>query len=479
MKTNKYILITIFFTIALLAASCTDWLSVEPSDRVSENNAFSSMPGFKRALNGIYIELNARELYGNTLTSEFVEILAQQYAIKETNEIRNYNLSQFQYNDSYALGKASTIWQKTYNLIANTNLLLRNCETNREFLTDDIYNIVKGETLALRGMLHFDLFRLFGPIYTQDTLAAAIPYNTEFSLSVSPSITCNVFKDHVINDLLDAEEFLKNDPIIEYGPRGNTMDAFTSWRTLRLNYYAVQALLARAYLYFGDKENALIYSEKVIEVQEQWFPWVNRTDISISLESPDRVFSSELLFALQNLNRGTIFSINFNESLSPESFLAPRNDVVTEMIFQRNLDDYRYIANFAPGSTEKDGVNYKIFNKYEGTSDSIHSHLIPMLRVSEAYMIAIECETDNQKRLANFNKYINSRGLQSLTNPNWVTEDLEKEYSKEFWGEGQLFFYYKRKMKRYVQSPYDRYGTVSIDLRDYILPIPEGEIKYN
>ena len=33
---------------------CSDWLNVKPGDRVSEENAFSTISGFKQALNGIY-----------------------------------------------------------------------------------------------------------------------------------------------------------------------------------------------------------------------------------------------------------------------------------------------------------------------------------------------------------------------------------------------------------------------------------------
>ena len=39
--------------------SCSNWLDVKPSDRISEDNNFSSLVGFKKTLNGVYIELNS------------------------------------------------------------------------------------------------------------------------------------------------------------------------------------------------------------------------------------------------------------------------------------------------------------------------------------------------------------------------------------------------------------------------------------
>ena len=47
---------------------CSDWLDVKPSDRVAESTAFSTVAGFRQALNGIYVELNSDALYGDALT---------------------------------------------------------------------------------------------------------------------------------------------------------------------------------------------------------------------------------------------------------------------------------------------------------------------------------------------------------------------------------------------------------------------------
>lgn len=43
-----------------------------------------------------------------------------------------------------------------------------------------------------------------------------------------------------------------------------TANGFRQNREYRLNYYGVSALLARAYLYKGDKSKALEYATKVI-----------------------------------------------------------------------------------------------------------------------------------------------------------------------------------------------------------------------
>lgn len=473
---RKYILLALSTLFILFCIACSDWLDVQPSDRVSEENAFSTTSGFKRALNGVYVELNRPALYGQALTCEFVEILAQRYAI--ANEAKsNIALAKYEYSGAEVRGRIQDIWAKGYNLIANVNLILKNCETHREVLSDDYYQMIKGESLALRAMLHFDLFRLFGPVYVKDSLLISMPYYTEFVLNVNPSLQANDFMDQVILDLTNAEKALEEDPIRTKGVKGDVFDTFKSFRNLRLNYYAVQALLARAYLYVGDNKQALFYSKKVIEAQREWFPWIELTNIATS-NDPDRVFSTELLFCLQNENREQIFTQFFDvNSLKTEELLAPKDDIVM-YIFEDQKEDLRYKGSFG-SPVELGGTNYALFRKYQGR-DSIYSDYIPILRVSEAFLMATEIELKENSDQAElyFNELRTHRGVGTVSKGSidWM---LPNEWSREFWGEGQLFFYHKRRQLTEFVSPYALYETVSVTGKNYVLPIPNGETQYN
>ena len=446
--------------------SCSNWLDVKPSDRISEDNNFSSLVGFKKTLNGVYIELNSSDLYGKNLSCEFIEILAQRYAIGDENK-SNKELMEFSYNGSAGRGKTTSIWGTAYKLIANTNLILKNIELHSDVLAGEYYNLIKGEALALRALLHFDLFRLFGPIYTEDSTAISIPYYKEFQFDAAPSYAANGFMNMVIEDLLQAEQLLVNDPIVKYGVKGNAKDVFLQDRNLRLNYYAVQGLLARAYLYMGNKERALYYAESVIKIQEEKFPWVTPMKLDNS-KSADRVFSTEIMFALQNLNRNTLYTSLFDgANLKLNTLLAPRGDVVN-YVFESDKADYRYSSSLS-GTVEISGTTYRVFNKFQGT-DSLYNQMIPMIRISEMYMIASETSTDGPTRAKYFNTFRNHRNLGNVR---------EKEWKKEFYGEGQLFFWYKRNKKTEMQSATDQYGLVSVKLSNYVLPIPDAESQYN
>ena len=223
MKKIKYIIVAI---ITVFASSCSDWLDVQPSDQVSEDTAFSTLFGFRQTLNGVYVELNSSDLYGKALTCELLEIMAQQYAV--SSEATAYSaLADYDYTGATIKDRFSSVWAKSYNLIANVNKILENCEKRRgTVLSEEYYHIFKGEALALRAMLHFDLFRLFGPVYVEDSEVMSLPYYETFSLNQAPVLKGSEFMGKVITDLRNSLEELKSDPVIEFGVSGMVSDSF-------------------------------------------------------------------------------------------------------------------------------------------------------------------------------------------------------------------------------------------------------------
>lgn len=78
------------------------------------------------------------------------------------------------------------MWCGLYNAIANTNKLLEEIEGKESMFTGINYDMIKGEALALRGFLHFDLLRLFGASYAENPKKAAIPYVTAYTSNIYP-----------------------------------------------------------------------------------------------------------------------------------------------------------------------------------------------------------------------------------------------------------------------------------------------------
>lgn len=461
-----------------MCVGCNSWLDVKPIDKVLEDQLFETEVGFKEALNGIYVELNQNALYGGELMFNMVEILAQRYEISDV--ANNKNVVIYNYEDDDVKSRIDNIWSTAYSLIMNCNLLIKNADEKREIFSGNNYNLIKGEALALKAMLHFDLLRLFGPVYVTNKKDISICYNDNFAYAATKLLPADEVMEKIIADLEIARKLLEVDPIIGNGPMASDgMDGDNSlrYRNLRLNYYAVEALLARVYLYAGDSQNALLMARRLVDVQAQWFPWVEFDDVMVaSNKSRDFVFSTELLFALQNRKRGDIFTNYFSSELDANRLLIP-DETVLEEIFA-NSDDWRYTSMWQRPTDGK--FTARCFHKYEQTEQvAAHNYLLPMIRMSEMFFIVAETTTDMDEAREVLNQVRKHRGQIPFEDDVLIDAKslVAEEYVREFFGEGQLFYYYKRSNRPTIPS--GRGGDpIEMNSAKYCLPLPESETDY-
>lgn len=312
--------------ISFTTSSCADWLKVDMEDGIMEDKLYSENEGFFTVLNGIYSSMN--QTYGSTLSMGVIDVMAQYYNVP-ANGTHPYKVyANYDYQDKSFESTSSSLWQSTYQMIANINVLIDHCDAPQSALSSRYYPIVKGEALALRAMLHFDLLRLYGPIYSAETESSqAIPYlDIPNNKDIMPILSAKEVCDKILQDLKDASDLLKDDPIRTAGVQAddtgeqplNNQDnpTFLRNRQYRLNYYAVQGLLARLYMWMGNKTEAYnCVSQLLNEITlNQTFPWVTRA-AATSTSAPDRVFSTEVMFGLYNTSRGNLFDALFSQSL--------------------------------------------------------------------------------------------------------------------------------------------------------------------
>jgi hypothetical protein len=427
----------------LLVTSCDLWLDVKPYDKMSQDELLSTEAGFIKLLNGIYIELNSDMLYGGALSVEMVEIMGGAYVIGTDNSVwGNYaDLASYKYETEYWRARLNETWNKAYSLILNCNLLLENLEKTSVKFSGDNARILRGEALALRAMLHFDMLRLFGPVYSQNPDAPAIPYYKKYSVVPNSVMTASEVASEITRDLNEARILLANDPVRTSGTMmsapADGSSTFMYYRNLRLNYYAVTALLARTGLYFGDMDAAFSYSTEVIQAgTDGIFPFVDKNLVIGSPDDPDRIFSSEVIFALSHSQRNKLFKDYYDPSRIPNYVFRMDNDVMSSMIFGGgastggNQDDYRYRVNWVAT-----GAN-RYFYKYSDMVDSgnIRNTMIPMIRLGEMYLIAAESRSkDIGAGVGYVNQLRSNRGAGNLTT---LTRDLlQYEYIRELYGE--------------------------------------------
>ncbi|RZL15343.1 MAG: RagB/SusD family nutrient uptake outer membrane protein, partial [Pedobacter sp.] len=307
MKLYLYIII-----IVLACSSCKKFLDVQPESDVTKEELFKTEEGFKEALNGVYNLCSEQRLYGGNLTFSNLDIMAQNYEFTDLNKRK---IQAFDFTDGQFIAKSDDIWAAAYKAIGNINSILEAVETNKAVLFDNNYELIKGEALALRAYLHFDLLRMFAPSYLNNPNAQAIPYVTIVSIKSTPFSTVTEVLNKVIADLQEAKLLLNGaDPILlpsyivgypeKFYPGGfpearkSTETAsgtlFLQNRRHRMNYYSACGTLARVYLYKGDHVNSLANANLVIDSKK--FPWTQQEDFfNSNVQQRDKIFYPEII----------------------------------------------------------------------------------------------------------------------------------------------------------------------------------------
>ncbi len=510
---NIFKLGLVSLAITATTTSCNDWLQVDMEDSIMENMLFENDEGYISALNGIYTKMN--EQYGSTLTMGMIDAMAQYYDIQKNNNHSLYTYATYGYAQSGFKSQSNAIWTALYGYIANINTLLDHCDGSNSNLSKLYYPYVKGEALALRAFFHFDMLRLYGPIYSEDTEGTIVmPYEETSSKQIQPLLSAKEVAGKILRDLNDAEALLKDDKIRTNGVMAGDSEDLNEKNTLRyrqfrLNYYAIKALKARVYLWLGDKENAYNEATEVIKENKEKdvFPWIKKNAVT-GTTNPDRVFSTEVMFSLYNQSRKnnyeTLFSSkgDINSMLYFKGTSLEDGDIFSKLTyFYDDFGDLRrstqwsveeLSANSEEGSTQKQKV--LAFNKYmDATSDVPFRYMIPLIRMSEVYLIAAECAQTTQEAIGYINDIRTARNcvkleLKDTDGAAEIQNYIYREFMREEIGEGQMFFYYKRKGVTKMMSgsefgqeagwwtpeaPLE--GVYEMNLSNYVWPMPEVE----
>lgn len=455
------LLIVICLLLSALLPSCKKFLEVTPKSSLSEDELFESEVGFEQALTGVYSQMASRDLYGDLLSMSFVSVLAQNYAtLGSFSPFGQTKL--LNYTSGEVMGYTNSIWTKSYTAIAGLNKILINSEKKRAVLSAQNYAITRAEALALRAYLHFELLRLFGPEFSAGAGLKAIPYKkTADEYAIVPSTTEEVI-NQALADLAEATSLLKDkDPIL-----ANALS-----RQIRMNYYAVRALEARIRIYMGDKAGA--FSAAQIVVNSGKFPFITVPQASASAAFRDRLYLQEQVFCLRVRDiRAWAELLYFGANASPGSKLT-RTPANFSTLYENSSTDIRFLYRFESGMPSKFWQTYS-FNTLD--SNRLDQN-VPLIRISEMYYIMAEAATTPEEGVGYLNMVRRNRSLPNLsTTINTVTlnNEITKEYQKEFYGEGQLFYYYKRKKVVRMQ-----FMTADIQLSKYVLPIPQSELEFN
>lgn len=488
---KKSCIVLLMLGLALVNQSCNKWLDVQPSTQTTEEKQFSSEQGYKDALIGIYQKMAQNNSYGKELTYGYLDILAQLYQSKSNANTDTYGqLARYNYTDATVKATLNSLWTTQYSTIAQTNYLLKGIDKDRGLFSTINYQLVKGEALAARALLHFDLLRLFAaaPASNASTDSQTIPYMIAFSVNPSKALSRTEVLGLVEKDLKDAEALLQIYPDIDQikdNTSSTSLEVFTMFRQNRLNVWAVRALLARVFLYQGNKVEALKYAKAVIDSQKFEFINGNTNTVSPNSTTSNTIFSTEHIFSIYKSNLKDISDRFFKT----ESSVAENEDLFTTLT---NLNNWYEVAVTGHAidirGPQASNSRWNQFNAstvysnkyYIGNNvTNVNQKLIPVIKLSEMYYIAAEASETIEQGLVYLNKVRTARLIPVLSTTTIYTAalldgELFKEYRKDFYAEGQLWYYYKRKNYSNLQNSV---GGI-MNNNKYVFPLPDSEIEF-
>lgn len=471
MKTiiNKVKLLCLLFTVILISSCGNDFLDVSPSTNAGDANLINNADDLRTATNGTYETLTSSAYYQGYYT--FIADLMGDLLYEPTWGSQHLK---FYYAYGFSKVKAETsIFRNTYLGIHNINIILQKAEKLQE--TAEVKSYIS-ELRVLRAMMHFDLVRMYGPLYSNlgkgdikaDALGIRISTEPIKDLRVSfyRDKTSDVY-NFVCTELEESLPYMSKTKANGY-----------------FDYWSTEALLARVYLYMEENDKAFNAAVDVIENSGRSLYSIDDYVASFGME-----YGSESLLELA-------ISVTDNAGYDALGWICSEKGYKTAVptadflkLKDENPDDIRFQL-FVYSTKDK---CYYISDKYPGRDGNVKINNPKVLRLSEMYLIAAESAFKNGNS-SKAGKYLSDlREHRTNTDPrkyeqSITLDDVLFERALELFGEGHRAWDLWRNQKSVVRytspeekdakghSDYLTDGVIKFDFYQTIYPIAESEL---
>ena len=447
--------------LSLSLSSCDDKLNIDPAQSIDATTALGSQSNVASAVVGMYAQLGSSTLYGTDLIL-VPELMAPDNYIQWQGSFANFTqLVRRTTNANNAT--AETTWRGAYEAINQANLII---EALPVVTTPALKSQYEGEARFVRGLMHFELVRLYGKQYEPGGANAqlGVPINllpvktVEGASALATRATVAQVYTQVITDLTAAIGLL---------PEDNPTRATT---------FTAKALLARVYLQQSNFAQARTLADDVIRNSGK--------SLSPTLSS---VFTgrntSESLFEIQQNDQNNAGTSNAGLATHFSS------------IGQQGRGDVRVLPAFADlyGTTDARGTASLL---YEGTGTNrpagqfrtgkwiAFGQNIPVIRLAEMYLIRAEAAFragDVATALADVNRIRTRSNATPLTAAQLTLANILRERQLELAFEGFRLHDLKRTGTNiFVPAAGMNPATeVPITSDRLVLPVPQREINVN
>lgn len=457
----------------LVLTSCDKALDQTPSSSRNSEESVTSLNDLASAVRGVYTQLNTRYGYsGETALyadghGGDIKIVASSY---------NHSTSIHRFITEKTSSFSDGAYAAFSKVSGRVNDILQYVDQVKKTTPDGEKAAVANQVAqlyALRGLAHLELARIFSYLPTTganlDAAYSGIPLNNEVR-PVGSSYQRSTLREtyaQIISDLTKSLEGLSKEKTLNSG---------------YVNYWAAEALLARAYLYLGDWQNAYKYASDVIASS----PYKLYT-----VENYAKVWgqqgTSESLFEIVTTEKDNAGLNSLGGYTNPEPYpeFGATDDFV-KWIQESRVGDIR--AELITKRASKDGENEAYYTtKYLGQAGATNAtgmNNFKVIRLSELYLIASEAllkgatSSDGKTAVDYYNELRKNR-FSNYTPATAVTLDnILDERRIEFFCEGHRFFDLVRN-KRDLTTPYVAGGKIEyLDWRT-VSELPEREKNIN
>ena len=234
--------IVYFLFLLLFFAGCKkSELDLTPFNQIETASAFKTQPDVTLALNGMYNGLRVNN-YVNGTWNIIADAMADNLIISSLGRQTLTTFGDWRYNAD----NTTDFFRTGYIITRRANAILENIEG---FPAGSFKDNAKGEALAMRAMVYFDMARMYSKTFENAAATdSTMSYVTSTDAKLLPvKESVKGFYTKIVADLTAAL------PLIA-----------TSNGVGRFNKAAVAGLLSRAYLYTGDFANCISASSTAL-----------------------------------------------------------------------------------------------------------------------------------------------------------------------------------------------------------------------
>ncbi|WP_315817715.1 RagB/SusD family nutrient uptake outer membrane protein [Paraflavitalea speifideaquila] len=216
-----------------------------------------------------------------------------------------------------------------YGIISGVNIILRDID-NIASQDPKAARRIKGQALAIRAHVHFDLLRLYGESLEGNSTAKGIPYVTTFDVNAKPGrLTVKESYDKILADLSEAATQLS-------GELDKSINTATN--KSRVDWLVVKAMQARVNLYAGQWQAAADAATAVITRRA-----LSTIDEFSSIWNDESVAEVLWSVSFENVGDGRVYD---NVYFAPSNRSAYRPAQGLTVLYDQN-NDVRYSSYMA------------------------------------------------------------------------------------------------------------------------------------